>query len=87
MTTWRNARTNMREGNRVRFIDDWDIYPYCIVPAGTVGTITEVTERENGMVFVLPDNTEIREILKDWDGAIQVWALEDEDECPIEVVS
>jgi hypothetical protein len=87
MTGWREARAQMHAGDRVRFVMPWDIYPYCIVPAGTVGTVTEVSDEQNGMVLVLPDDTDIRDTLAEWDGAIQVWALEDEDECPIAKVT
>ena len=87
MTTWRETRTTTRVGDRVRFVTSWDIYPYCIVPEGTLGTVTEVSAEQNGMVWVLPDeNVGVREVLKEWDGAIQVWALEDADESPIEVM-
>ena len=74
MTCWQIARTMFRVGDRVRFVSSWDIYPYCVVPQGTLGTVTEVKDEQNGMIFVLPDDTGIRAMLAEWDGAIQVWA-------------
>jgi len=62
----------VKEGTRVVFVDSHDIYPYCVVPEGTTGIITEQGLNEIWCILsVLPDNDTIRAELKEWDGNIQ----------------
>jgi len=59
-------------GVRVVFVKPHDIFPHCIVPAGTVATVIENSLNELGeLIAVLPDDREIRQALSEWDG--EVW--------------
>jgi hypothetical protein len=59
------------DGARVVFSEDYDIFPECVVPAGTVATIVEnsLNEMQPGL-FLQPDDESIRTALKQWDGII-----------------
>ena len=65
--TWQEL-AKVPVGARVVFVTSWDIYPYCIVDEGTVGTVR--ANKDN--TWVLPDNEDIKATLKDWDGDIQL---------------
>jgi hypothetical protein len=94
MTTWRELR-NLPPGTRVRFRGDFGIYPFTVVPAGTLGIISE--NRVDGgwpnwMLDVLPDLPSTRDDLSEWEGAVQVgtWTCDDEpdegDPSPLDLV-
>lgn len=65
--------SKLADGARVAFVEDWDIFPECIVRAGETATVTE-----NGLnemwseMWVRPDSAAVREILQEWDGRIQL---------------
>jgi hypothetical protein len=82
---WRDIVKQANEGDRVRFITSWDIYPYCVVPAGMTGTVIE-NDWAQDMLCVLPDDQELRAILKEWDGWIQFYQMEDDEESPFEIL-
>ena len=68
--TWLEA-SRLNVGDRVVFVDAHDIFPECVVPAGTTGTVTENGLNESlGTVIVAPDDTALRVALREWDGAI-----------------
>jgi hypothetical protein len=71
--TWFELARDLHPGSRVKFVMPWDIFPHCVVPAGTLGTVKETGLNEIwGGLLVVPDNAEIRERLASWDGAIQL---------------
>jgi len=71
--TWLELAAKAVAGTRVRFCAAWDIYPECVVPAGTMATVKETGLNEIwGGLLVLPDDPKIREALKLWDGCIQL---------------
>lgn len=65
--------SKLQEGTRVFFVEPYDIYPECIVPAGMEATI-----KENGLndiwggMLVTPDDENVRAALNLWDGNIQL---------------
>jgi len=60
-------------GTRVIFADSWDIYPICIVPAGTTGVIVD---QNKDFTAILPD--EANDGLDEWSGQIHVSQLSDD---------
>lgn len=82
---WCDVAKAAKEGDRVRFITSWDIFPLCVVPQGTLGTVTENDWIEN-IIMVLPDDAEVREHLREWAGQVQLHSLYDGDESPIEIL-
>ncbi|HEX6826114.1 MAG TPA: hypothetical protein VF077_07330 [Nitrospiraceae bacterium] len=68
--TW-NELATLPVGTRVVF-DDFDIYPYCIVRAGTAGTITRNDLLDSfPILYVLPDDPAVREALSEWQGQVE----------------
>jgi hypothetical protein len=68
--TWRELSA-VDEGTRVRFVSPWDIFPITVVEVGTVGTLVRSELNEiSSLGFVLPDDRELRAMLRDWDGEI-----------------
>ncbi len=65
--------SKLNAGDRVEFVEPWDIFPEALIPAGTQATI-----KENGLneiwcaMLVLPDNPTIRDALKEWSGCIHL---------------
>jgi hypothetical protein len=58
-------------GTRLQFEDTHDIYPYCIVPAGTLCTIRDNNLNETlESIDLLPDDKEVRAALREWDGCV-----------------
>lgn len=58
-------------GTRVRFRVDHDIYPHCIIPAGTVGFVVEMSPE---CIWVLPTSKNFPELdTNDWHGRIQLY--------------
>lgn len=69
--SWFELARDAKEGDRVLFMDHHDIFPECMVPAGTRGTVVEnsLNEMHCGLL-VRPDTPSIREHLSYWDGCI-----------------
>lgn len=58
-------------GTRVRFTEAWDVWPHCVVEAGTLGEIKE--SNEDG-VWVLTNDVNVTEALRpEWDGQVQLY--------------
>ena len=59
------------DGARVVFAEPHDIFPECLVPAGTRGTILRnyLNEMHN-QISILPDDQGLRDALKHWNGEI-----------------
>ena len=65
--------SKVKAGTRVRFVEGWDIFPQCFVPAGTLATVIENNLNEiTSSMEVLPDDLEIRRALSEWDGQIEL---------------
>src|SRR5215475_8218567 len=70
MTTWLEL-SKASNGTHVCFPLGHDIFPDALVPEGAMGVI-----QENGLneiwctMLILPDDKNIREQLKEWDGCI-----------------
>ena len=70
--TWFDL-SKVASGTRVRFVEGWDIFPDCFVPAGTLGTVIENNLNEiTSAMEVLPDDLDIRRALAEWDGQIEL---------------
>jgi len=68
--TWFNL-SKVENGARVEFVVDWDIFPDCLVPTGTIATIVENNLNEiTSEMLVLPDNVRVQRALEHWDGQI-----------------
>jgi hypothetical protein len=69
--TWMDLAKLEGGGLRVVFIEDFDIYPDALVPAGTQGTIVQNNLNEiEPNLWVRPDDTALQASLADWDGCI-----------------
>lgn len=63
--------SKVKDGTRVRFAQDWDIFPECVVPAGTLATVVNNSLNEiTSEMHVLADPLEIRRALEKWDGEV-----------------
>jgi hypothetical protein len=82
-TSWGDIAKRATEGTRVRFVCEWDIYPYGIVPHGMTGTVTE-TDADS--VWILADDSAVRDMLREWEGNVQLHGLVADDESPIEIL-
>ena len=93
MTTWLEL-SKLPEGTRLRFTADWDIFPECLVSAGTVCTLHENSFNEACcMALLAPDDESIRDALRHYDGLVYIpgprqhWSMPDwNDESPLEVI-
>jgi hypothetical protein len=57
---------------RVEFPEGHDIYPHCIVPAGTTGTIVSNDLNEIfAMLSVRVENFDVQQALKEWNGNVE----------------
>lgn len=67
--TWFECSAQLNAGDRVRFVVAWDVYPHCVIPADTLGTVIEndLNELDCGL-FVLPDSRQARHHLAEWQG-------------------
>src|SRR4051812_35811027 len=69
--TWLEASAELKQGDRVVFVEAHDIFPEAHVPAGTMGTV-----EENGLneiwctLSVRPDDEALSDALAEWDGCI-----------------
>src|SRR5437870_3757761 len=74
MATWFELSRDLQAGDRVRFDRDWDRYPDVYVRAGNTGTVVEnnLNEMEPALL-VRPDDANMREQLKEWDGVVFVY--------------
>jgi hypothetical protein len=71
--TWFELARDLKPGSRVKFVTSWDIFPECIVPAGTLGTVKDTGLNEIwGGLLIIPDDEAVRAALKEWDGEIQL---------------
>lgn len=71
--TWFELARDLVPGSRVKFVTSWDIYPECVVPAGTLGTVKDTGLNEIwGGLLVLPDDADLRNALASWNGEIQL---------------
>jgi hypothetical protein len=69
--TWFELSSEADVGTRVVFVEAWDIFPECIVPAGTMGIVTQNGLNEIwGGLDVLPDDPQLRATLDLWGGNI-----------------
>lgn len=69
--TWFECSAMLKDGDRVRFVTEWDMFPHCQIPEGTVATVVENDLNElNSLLWVLPDDRNVRRALKEWDGEI-----------------
>jgi len=91
MTTWNELKT-LQTGARVRFNFDHDIFPYTIIREGTMATVVRQGLTDDYPVLeVLPDDTAIRNILDEWDGAIMLYPFDSgtahpwDDAAPIDI--
>ncbi len=61
----------LAKGQRVIFVEPWDVFPECVVQAGTVATVIEQGLNEaQPCLWLLPDSKEIRTALAAWNGEI-----------------
>ncbi len=71
MTTWLELAATAKQGDRVRFVEAWDIFPIALVRAGTVGTVEENNLNEAHCILsVRPDDEALSDLLAEWDGCI-----------------
>lgn len=69
--SWHDASARLKAGDKVRFDTSHDIFPECLVPEGATATVVENSLNEACALLELrPDDTSIREALKNWDGNI-----------------
>jgi hypothetical protein len=63
--------SKVADGTRVVFEQPHDIFPECVVPAGTHGTVVHnyLNEMQQS-ISVLPDDERLRTALRNWDGEI-----------------
>jgi hypothetical protein len=86
--TWAQLR-EVPWGTMLVFPGDWDIYPYCIVPAGTRAVVTDnhLADAKDGCIYLLTDNAEVTRELKEWSGCVQFNPMNDghswDDESPV----
>lgn len=69
------ACKDLKHGDRVVFIDDWDIFPEALVKAGTVCTVEAngLADAQAGFHLSLyPDDKAVRAALHEWDGHIHL---------------
>jgi hypothetical protein len=69
--TWLEL-AKLPEGTRVRFAEPLDIFPECIVPAGTVGTIAEngLNEIWCAMLVSVDDEKVTAALQQEWKGKV-----------------
>jgi hypothetical protein len=68
--TWFDL-SRLKDGTRVVFAEDWDIFPICMVPKGTTGSVVENGLNEIWcLLLVAVDDDKIREDLREWDGRV-----------------
>jgi hypothetical protein len=75
--TWLEL-ASVEEGARVVFAEPWDIFPFAVVPQGTLATVKEnsLNEMIPGM-WVLPDDENVRQALADeWEGCVHLYNIE-----------
>jgi hypothetical protein len=59
--------SKVANGTRVVFAEAWDIFPECIVPAGSTATVTENGLNELACAcIVTPDDPALRTALAQW---------------------
>jgi hypothetical protein len=69
--TWREASAQLKQGDRVVFIEPFDIFPVVRIKAGTAGIVEENNLNEAHCVLsIRPDDETISDLLADWDGCI-----------------
>ena len=69
--TWDTLR-GAAVGTLLEFVQPHDIYPYCIVPAGTLAIVARVyLDGEHAIIDLLPADPATCKALKEWDGCIQ----------------
>lgn len=71
--TWHEV-AQLPLGTRVRFVQDWDIFPHCVVPAGTIAIVRG--EADHGSYWfcrLFPENApQVAKALVEWQGEIQL---------------
>ena len=79
MLSWFEASAKLNAGDRVRFVEQWDIFSEnVIVRTGMTGTVTENSLNEmQPALLIMPDDESIRSKLKEWDGNIWLIAPDD----------
>jgi hypothetical protein len=78
--SWRLKWKELREvpfGTSLRFAEAWDIFPYCIVQAGTRCVMVE---HADDVILVLPEDAKVRKTLGEWDGCVQFAPINDGDD-------
>jgi hypothetical protein len=80
MTTWFELSRDLKKGDRVIFTTSLDRYSEdLIVPPGTVCTVTENDLNEmEPTLYLLPDDTAIRDKLALWEGQIMLTLADSE---------
>lgn len=87
MLTWQDLRA-MPRGTRLMFPERWDIYPHCIVPAGTRAIVMDnQLAGEGAILSLLTNNAKVTEALSEWDGCVEFNPMNDgyewTDESPV----
>lgn len=69
--TWFECSAVLNAGDRVRFVEPFDIFPHCTVPADTLATVIENNLNEmHCALYVLPDSRHVRHHLSEWEGEV-----------------
>jgi hypothetical protein len=73
--TWREAIDTLQSGARVRFVQDWDVFPLTVVKEGTTGKVVFIENNSqkrpmSDYIHVLPDDEAIRATFAEWDGVV-----------------
>src|SRR6516225_760209 len=72
-STWLDL-SKLADGSRVVFTTSWDIYPECIVPQGTTGTVVENGLNELQAILLLAvDDEKVTEALRQWNGRVEFY--------------
>ena len=103
MLSWFEASAKLNAGDRVRFVERWDIFPEGIVPSGTHATVVENGLNEmQPALLVIPDDAGLREKFDEWDGIVWLCGPEDDaidvdgrpiadsmwqEACPVELIA
>jgi hypothetical protein len=81
MATWLELSRDLKTGDRITFVSDWDRYPDVFVKAGETAVVVENSLNEiEPTLFVRPDNEQLQQALKEWDGLVHVYGPWYEDE-------
>ena len=85
--TWSELR-DAPFGTKLVFPNEWDIYPYCVVPAGTKAVVARNRlASDEHIIALLTDNDHVHDSLREWNGCIEFAPMNDgytwSDESPV----